>query len=233
MRIFVLILFLFVNVAQADNVTCEFRKEMSGYTCGMTSFISEKNVLLEGAIGRHDLGMNRSSVNVFLVQSISITPYLPKDICLYFTSLYKFDINAKKLIELSRRHFYQCTKVHSVYVIDTLITWLSENIFNDLSSLKILVMIDNKITFLPKNLFKTNQKLEIINFSRNKLAVINMIVPKSVKKLSLKRNPCIDKSSPEDFTKISSLVSSYRESCRNEMIERVITELKMSVSYLE
>lgn len=183
-------------------------------------------------------GCSNSQVKVFLVTTHSIvgikhsTFYLPTKICSRFTSLDTFDISANLLMEISRSNFEQCLQVKNVKIINSAISWLPEDVFNDLVELATLDLNSNKLVFLPTNLFSENQKLQSVDLSSNKITLIHMTLPVTVTKLLLSDNACIDKKA-ENESEMPALVSTYQKTCRDSGIEKDKADLKDTIDGME
>lgn len=227
---------VFVITLKAGNavpVECRFESHSDGYNCEIISFFPENNLPMTSIKGNHKNAKNDSNVEVLFIRSNLNTRYVPIQSCVYLKKLIKFDIGSKTIKEIARNVFESCGLVETIEVVDTVIVSLPEDLLNDVINLTWLDMHNNQLAYLPNQLFAMNAKLRKINFEGNRLAIINAVMPNTLIKISFRKNVCIDKNYPGDFTAMNLMLTALRENCNVPAVEKEKTELRAQVTELK
>lgn len=226
----VALLLLKLKISVAIQLNCAIIKEFDGLSCKMLSSFNGKDQIVTSSSGNFGYGKSSANVNVLWITADSLTSYLPIKTCSHFTSLSKIDVESKRLKEISRDVFRECSKVRNVYIFNSMISYLPEDVFDDLNNLVYLDMHNNKLLSLPMYLFLFNPKLKEVNFNNNMLAIIDTYLPSYLTLISFKDNICTDKKFPGDYQNVAAFKEHLQTSCSlaSMKLHKNETESKMT-----
>lgn len=201
----------------------------------MMNSVSESNTSITTITGKQQIGKSNTDVKVFWVPgSSSLTSYLPKGVCSSFPNIIEFLIGSRKLKEVSRDIFTGCSLTTKLIIVNSLITSVNPDTFEELTALTILKFYDNaNMGYLPSDLFAKNTKLKELDCSGNNLKFINSKLPTTLTKANFKGNSCINKSFPGDIAALSTIVNEIEQNCKFVMIEVEIAKLRNKITSLE
>lgn len=238
----------------ADDVYCSFVTLNDQYTCQMTNEIKSRDNNVNTLIrGNHSTQSNskilKSNVDVEVFSAItkttlttqSSTQYLPINVCKTFTSLSSFDVSAKFLKELSRNNFLLCASVERLRIVNSEVSWLPEDVFQDLVKLNDLIMTNNKLELLPKNLFSRNQLLQSIDLSSNKFTTLRTVLPETITNVQLGNSFCINQNRNQ-IHNIELILSANQRDCKfsgiaktqheNDELKQVVEQTRLKLTNL-
>ena len=198
-----------------------------GYGCEMSDKICKNfsNIQLSHAIGRRDL-----DVNIFKVLRTSGAEIVPVGVCDRFQRLSDFIIDGENVKVISKEIFKLCLNVKTLVIQNTKISWLPENVFNNLPQLEKFSITSGHIKILPGSLFKMNPKLNIFFANATDLEVIEIEFSSSVASVSLVGNLCY-RANATSASEVQSLNKSIKKNCfsstqktKNENIDALTEE---------
>jgi hypothetical protein len=195
------------------------------YSCRAENFeISQRNVKISSIDGKHGDGKSNADVETFIIYNLKVK-FLPTGIKDFFPRLKEFLIEKSQLEEIERKSFESMSTLEAVSLADNKISSIPEDLFYDLTQLKILWiggnllktfpanllmnqkklkefdMQKNQIEEIPKGFFKNNLELNTICMAKNNLQMIDtadMFNMKKLKEIGFNNNKCID----EDYREV-------------------------------